>query len=175
MFRLDDEEEEKRRKRWYAPIGESIVLFSNLEFCTREWVKFLIEDAEKVEKVSNKWSFKRRAEDILKAIAEFDDVSKTKKDWTILWKEAIDLYENRNIIAHNPPLNNFDMTWDENKGKIEITEKVEEIFWLDKPVGAPGSGLSLEYLINQNRKLRSIIIRLDREMDHEAACEMLRH
>ncbi len=163
MFSLDNNEEEKKREEWYAPIGEYLVLFSNLEFSSREWINFLVESGAIAREMNNTWAFQRRTECLVNVIAEFDASEIKKKRWVSLWKKAINLSKTRNVIAHNPPFSNFDMELDEKKGKIEITAKVEEICQLNRPVEAPGSGLSLEYLINQNRELISIIIKLDNE------------
>lgn len=46
MFDFNDNEEEAERKNWYGPIGEFVVLFSNLEFSTQEWVRLLTNSAD---------------------------------------------------------------------------------------------------------------------------------
>jgi hypothetical protein len=42
MFDFSNDEEEDKRIPWYSPIGEFVVLFSNVEFATKEWVRLLL-------------------------------------------------------------------------------------------------------------------------------------
>ena len=163
MFDLEDKKEEKRRKLWYSPLGEYIVLFSNLEFSANEWIDLLSGSKAMAKHIKGIWSFRKRTELIVNLINEYNTDNKVKIKWERLWKNAIKLSKKRNLIAHNPPFNNFKMDFDLENKKVVMDEKKEEIQKLNKPVGDPGSGLSLEEIKNDCIELRSIIIELDKE------------
>lgn len=163
MFDLEDESEEKRREIWYAPLGEYIVLFSNLEFSANEWIDLVADSKTVAKHIKRIWSFRKRAELIVNLIDEYNTNDKVKEKWKRLWRKAIDLSNTRNLIAHNPPFDNFKMHFDVENKKVVMEATKEEIHKLNKPVGEPGSGLSLERIKRNCTELRSIIIELDKE------------
>ena len=161
MFTIDDEEQEKKRSLWYRPLGEFLVLFSNLEFETQDWSR-LVCDSEAIYKhLIGMWQFQKRVELIIELISEGGAPSEWKKAAIELWKEAIRIANIRNIIAHNPPFENSKMEIDESFRFISVSSPVMEISKLSKPIGDPGSGVTLEKVVDACSRLRKILVELD--------------
>ena len=161
MFDFDDEEQEKKRELWYRPLGEFIVLFSNLEFTANEWIDLVCNSKVTAKHVKDIWSLKKRVSVIIDLIDEYDVDASKKEKWKALWRKAIELMTIRNVIAHNPPFENFRLSLE--SGRVELKAKKEEIARLNKPLGEPGSGISLKKIVDRSKELRELLIELDKE------------
>lgn len=169
MFDFNDEDEERKRAEWYGPLGEFMLLFSNLEFTCREWINLLCDSKAMSNHIMGIWSFKKRVDLILELIPEYEVTNEKRELWTTLWKSVNSKIPIRNTIAHNPPFDNFGVEFDSNFVGREI-ERIVEIHQLSKPLGDPGSGVTLEKLVKCNAELRSLLVSLD----YESTCEMAR-
>lgn len=170
MFDFGDEEEEQRRAEWYVPLGEFMLLFSNLEFTCAEWITLLCDSKAVSNHIKGLWSFKKRVELVIELIHEYQVSEDKRKVWIELWKSVNSKIDIRNLIAHNPPFDNNGIIFDSNMVSRE-TERVVEIHRLSRPLGDPGSGITLEKLMRCNSELRDILIRLD----YESSCEAARY
>ena len=94
-------------------------------------------------------------------IDEYDADTELKNHWKDEWNKTTSFIKTRNLIAHNPPFYNFDVDMDSNTGNIHIKSGKEEMHCLKKPIGKPGSGLSLKRLTRECTELRALIISLD--------------
>jgi len=170
MFDFNDEDEERKRTEWYSPLGEFMVLFSNLEFACNEWITLLCDSNAISNHIKGIWSFKKRVEIIIELIGEYQ-ISESKKElWVSLWNTVSSKIPLRNTIAHNPPFDNFGLELDSNL-VAKTTVRSVEIHQLSKPLGVPGSGVTLKKLKKCNSELRKILIMLD----VESSSEMSRH
>lgn len=113
------------------------------------------------------WQFQKRVELIIELIGESSADSDWKNRTIALWKEAIGIANIRNTIAHNPPFENSKMEIGENFRIKSISSPVMEISKLSKPIGEPGSGVTLEKVIAACLQLRRILIELDKESMEE--------
>ncbi len=163
MFDFNDNEEEAKRKAWYNPIGEFIVLFSNLEFETQEWTRLLVGSAAIRDHVIGIWSFRKRTELIINLIDDYDTRVDQRDKWKMLWRKSIKISEIRNVVAHNPPFENSRIEFDEVNLTVSVSQKVTEVVKLTKPLGDPGSGLSLDAIKDSCKELRQLLIELDSE------------
>lgn len=159
MFDLTDKDEEDKRRNWYSPIGEYVLLFSNLEFELSNWIH-LLSDNGSLRNASNKLPVSNRIDVLFELIYTHLVSAETREKWIRDWQEAKELAKTRNLICHNPPIDNFSISLDK-KGGVSLDSQVEEIHSLRKPIGEPGSGLSLTRLTNDIKKLRALLIRLD--------------
>lgn len=162
MLDFEDKNEEEKRKNWYAPIGEYLILFSNFEFLANEWIDLISPDKAKADHIKGTWPFQKRINFIMDLINKYDTDAKTKEEWKGLWKKVIDSNSTRNLIAHNAPFENFNIQYNKASNRIEVEDRKEEIYGLKKPIGKPGSGLSLEKIKSDCGKLRIVIIALDK-------------
>jgi len=167
MFDFNDADEEKKRSAWYKPLGEFVVLFSNVEFSTYEWIRLLSNSAVIQKHIINIWSFRKRTDLIINLIDEYDAEKDRRLKWAELWTQAKSISEMRNVIAHNPPFENFRIDFNESEKKVNVSAKVAEIAKLAKPIGEPGSGLSLDKINDSCTELRAVLIDLDREHAEE--------
>lgn len=159
MFDLTDEDEEDKRRSWYSPIGEYILLFSNLEFELSNWIHLLSNNGS-LSNASNKLPLGNRIEVLLELISTHVVSTETREKWIRDWQEAKELAKTRNLVCHNPPIDNFSISSDE-KGGVSLDSQAVEIHSLRRPIGEPGSGLALARLKNDIEKLRALLIRLD--------------
>ncbi len=172
MFDFNNDDEEKKRKEWYTPLGEFMILFSNLEFTCSEWIDLLCNSKAISNHIKSLWSFKKRIELIIELVPEYQ-VSEDKKElWTKLWKSIDSKILLRNIIAHNPPFNNFSIELKSNF-VIKDIERAVKIHQLSKPLGNPGTCITLEKLLKCNTELREILIQLDYEYSGEIAKDFM--
>lgn len=167
MFDFNDEDEEKKRAKWYAPLGEFMLLFSNIEFTCAEWIDMLGDSKVMSNHIKGLWSFEKRVGLIIKLIPEYDVSEDKKKLWLELWESVNSKIPLRNTVAHNPPFDNHRIEFDSNLIAKDIN-RVIEIHHLSKSLGVPGSGVTLEKLLNCNSELRKILIALDYESSGEA-------
>ena len=107
MFDFNDKDKEKKRENWYRPLGEFIVLFSNLEFTVNEWIDLISNSETTTNLIKDIWSLKKRISALIDLIDEYDTEKAKKEKWKTLWRGIIGLVYIRNIIAHNPPFENF--------------------------------------------------------------------
>ena len=168
MFDFNDEIEEEKREKWYAPIGEFALLFSNLEFSSNEWIDLLSESKVISQHIKSIWSFQKRVEIIINLIDEYQADETIKNRWKHLWGEAKNLIPIRNTIAHNPPFDNYGLEFDSKTWEAKDIIRTEEIQRLNKPLGEPGSGITLEKLEKGRIKLREILNTLDHEHTSES-------
>ena len=77
MFDLTDEGEEHKRRDWYSPIGEHVLLFSNLEFELLNWIHFLSNDRV-LRTVLNTFKFSRKLDVLLELIDEYEAPPETR-------------------------------------------------------------------------------------------------
>lgn len=162
MFDFSDKREERMRQEWYAPIGEYILLFSNLEFELSAWIDLLANtNSDAIKDRVKGLQFSRRIDLILALIAEDQASDETKNKWKAAWKQAGALVGIRNLLCHNPPINNFAISFDEDAGEVSIQLRATELFNLRKPVGDPGCGLALTEIQEKSAKLRQLLILLD--------------
>ena len=172
MFDFNDSEQEVKRKNWYGPIGEFVVLFSSLEFATQEWVDLLTDSPAIRNHIIGIWSFKKRAELIIDLVEEYPVSSDQKDVWNKLWRKAIKISKTRNVVAHNPPFENARIEFDENSLRVSVSTGMVEIAKLTKPIGDPGSGLSLNTVKGACEELRELLINLGCEHTGEIVrCE----
>jgi|CXWL01.1.fsa_nt_gi hypothetical protein len=164
MFDIANEKEERLRGAWYAPIGEYVLLFSNLEFTLSSWIG-LLSTSRATRNVGSKLKLAERLELLLDLVDEQQVDKKTKEKWRNEWLKIKPLTTTRNLICHNPPINNFSIVL--NNGSVSIKPKTVEVLTLKKPIGEPGSGLSLATLKKQIQTLREILICLDELEDEE--------
>ncbi|MCG8043916.1 MAG: hypothetical protein JAY72_21205 [Candidatus Thiodiazotropha endolucinida] len=162
MFTIDDEEQEKKRELWYKPLGEFLVLFSNVEFTAQEWSRLVCDSNAMYKHLVGMWQFQKRVELLIELIGESSASSDWKNEAIALWKEAIGIANIRNTIAHNPPFENSKMEIDENLRIRSVSSPIMEISKLSKPIGEPGSGVTLEKVIAACLQLRRILTELDR-------------
>ncbi|WP_297186407.1 hypothetical protein [uncultured Porticoccus sp.] len=170
MFDFNDEDEERKRAEWYAPLGEFMLLFSNLEFTCNEWITLLCNSKAMSNHIKGLWSFKKRVDLIIELISEYQVTEAKRELWVSLWKSINSNITLRNTIAHNPPFDNFGIEFDSSLASKDVTRAVE-IHQLSKPLGDPGSGITLEKLVSCNVELRKILIQLD----YESSCEAARY
>lgn len=159
MFDLTDEGEEDKRRNWYSPIGEYVLLFSNLEFELLNWIH-LLSNSRALRNVSNSFQFSKKLDILLELIDEYDVPSETREKWKRKWQEAMAMSDTRNLICHNPPIDNFSLSIND-EGKVSLNSRAVEVHALKKPIGEPGSGLSLTELTKNIEKLRELLIHLD--------------
>ena len=159
MFDLTDDGEEDKRRDWYPPIGEYVLLFSNLEFELLNWIQ-LLTDNRVLRNVSNTFQFARKLDILLELINEYEVSPETRDEWKRKWQEARAMSNTRNLICHNPPIDNFSLAVND-EGKVSLNSRAVEVHTLKKPIGEPGSGLSLTELKEEIEKLRKLLIRLD--------------
>ena len=102
-------------EQWYYPVGKLIVSFGNIEFFTyRLWEHVFPEVEVPVE-------FKKIVNKLIGKLREHDGLSATVM--ISLLQQCHDLYDKRNIIAHNPAtLNLFvDQKTDKFHSSIQIS------------------------------------------------------
>lgn len=102
-------------EQWYYPVGKLIVSFGNIEFFTyRLWEHAFPEVEVPVE-------FKNRVNKLIGKLKENDDLSMPVM--IRLLQQCHDLYDKRNLIAHNPAtLNLFvDQKTDKFHSSIQIS------------------------------------------------------
>lgn len=171
MFDFRDEEEERKREKWHQPLGEFMLLFSNLEFTCNEWISLLCKSEAVINHICSIWSFKKRVEVLLELISEHNVCQSKRELWLSLWRSAGSKASIRNVIAHNPPFENYELEYtSENAAKI-LGSSVE-IHQLSRPLGEPGSGITLEKLQSCNSEIREILIQLDIEGTAEAGRQL---
>ena len=158
MFDLTDAAEENARHEWYSPIGEYVLLFSNLEFELSGWVQ-LLSSSRALKKLGNTLKFSQKFELLLDLIEEYEIDAGTKEKWKQEWQQVKPLINTRNLICHNPPIDNFSLSL--NQGHVRIDSRKVEVHALKKPIGEPGSGLDLADLKQKTNILRQLLIRLD--------------
>lgn len=164
MFDFENQDEEIRREEWYAPVGEFMVLFSNLEFSTNEWIDLFCDSKVMSNHIKDIWSFQKRSELIIELIEEYDCTDAIKNRWRVIWGKTKYFAEMRNTIAHNPPFNNF--KFDVEKGefwKLKNHRTSEEICRLNKFLVEPGSGITMKKITEANEDLRNVLVELDNE------------
>jgi hypothetical protein len=159
VFDLTDEDEEIRRRNWYSPIGEYVLLFSNLEFELSNWIR-LLSDSRALRNASNTFQFSKKLNVLLELMDENEVLPATREKWKFEWRKAEALVKTRNLICHNPPIDNYSIDVND-EGEVSLNESVVEIQVLKKPIGEPGSGLSLTELKNDIEKLKGLLICLD--------------
>ena len=101
---------------------------------------------------------------LLNLISEYRFDHASKAESVSQWKRSQDLAKTRNLLVHNPPIENFEFL---SRGGSDISagftvgQKVEEIIHLSLPIGEPGSGLSLEEISDKCLLLRRILSKLE--------------
>ena len=159
MFDLTDAKQEEIRKDWYAPIGEYVLLFSNLEFTLAEWI-CLLSESRALRNVANvRLKFSDQLALLFDIIEEYPTDEGTKNQWKQEWQRVQPLARTRNLICHNPPIDNFSLSLKD--GHASLDARAVEVLVLKKPLGYPGSGLSLDDLKGHLDDLRQLLIRLD--------------
>lgn len=158
MFTIDDEDQEEKRELWYRPLGEFIVLFSNLEFETQDWARLVCDSQAIYKSLISIWRFQKRVELIIELIGKGSAGSAWKKAAVTLWKETIPIANIRNIIAHNPLFENSKMELDESFTVKFFSSPVVGISKLSKPIGEPSADVTLEKLVEACSRLRRILI-----------------
>ncbi len=144
-----------------------MLIFSNLEFTCSEWITMLCDSDAMSNHIKGIWSFKKRVEIILELITEYDKVNDQKKElWISLWKTINSKIPLRNIVAHNPPFDNYGLEFDSDLVAKTIVRAVE-IHRLSKPLGQQGSGVTLNKLRECNIELRNILVQLHVESGNE--------
>jgi hypothetical protein len=138
------------------------------DFTSAEWIDFLCDSRAISNHIKGLWSFKKRVDLIIKLITEYDVAEDKKERWIALWKSVNSKITLRNTIAHNPPFDNYGIELDSNMVGRDV-ERVVEIHRLSKPLGALGSGVTLDELVRCNSELREILINLDYESSFQAA------
>ncbi|MHB8570304.1 MAG: hypothetical protein ACYC97_08915 [Metallibacterium sp.] len=159
MFNLTDKSEEDKRRDWYSPIGEYVLLFSDLEFELLNWID-LLSDNRLLRRITKTFQFSRMHDVLLELIDEYEAPLGTKEKWKREWLKARVMSSTRNLICHNPPIDNFRLAINDD-GKVSLISRAVEVHILKKPIGESGSGLSLKKLTKDIEKLRELLIRLD--------------
>lgn len=167
MFDFRDESEEIKRAEWYQPLGEFMLLFSNLEFTCNEWISLLCESKAVTDHIRSIWSFKKRVDVLLELIEEHEICTSKKELWSSLWRAAGSMASIRNVIAHNPPFENFYLEYS-SENTAKVIGRLAEIHQLSKPLGELGSGITLEKLRACNSKIRGVLVQLEIEGIAEA-------
>ncbi len=159
MFNLTDEDEEGKRRDWYLPIGEYVLLFSNLEFELLNWID-LLSDNRVLRRITRTFQFSRMHNVLFELIDAYEAPQGTKEKWKREWLKARAMSNTRNLICHNPPIDNFRLAINDD-GEVSLISRAVEVHILKKPIGEPRSGLSLKKLTKDIEKLRNLLIRLD--------------
>ena len=159
MFDLADKGQENLRREWYSPIGEYVLLFSNLEFELSSWIH-LLSDSRALRDVASTLKFSPKLDLLPGLIDEYQVSLETKEKWKREWQQAKPLANTRNLICHNPPIDHFSLSLGD-QGKVSLGSRMIEVHALKKPIGEPGSGLALDDLKQKTDSLRQLLIRLD--------------
>ena len=132
------------------------------------WIR-LLSASRATRNIESTLQFSKRIELLFDLIEEYEVDEGTKEKWRREWQKVKPLVSTRNLICHNPPINNFSLSLD--KGRVSLKSRAIEILVLKKPIGEPGSGLSLAKLKKQIQALRQLLICLD-ELDTEESLRL---
>jgi hypothetical protein len=140
------------REQWITPLGEFLVLWSDIVYSAYSILPYF-DNSGQFAKLANLMTFSKFLQ-LLSALTFIADIPKPLSHRVNkLTIALLGILQFRNTIIHNPPINNFDLA--------NSKKSTWEVFRLKKPIGIPGSGISLKKLIETNDKLIGILGEID--------------